>query len=134
MDQAIFEELQVIVNSNDNLIINCENNQERFELRFLQGNQLQIEYTDREFLYEDEGYPEEEIEDYSSLQELQKGALDFIIENNIDYVEIKKNNQILFSTEELQKKITKTLKGLQKREIGLRFGKDSEVKYLRSFT
>jgi len=127
------DSIERVIMSNDSLIIYCSNENEDFELRF-QGNDLYIEYTNRQILYEDEGYAENDLEEYSSLQEVQQAALNFILQNNAtEYIEIRRNDRLLFSSEEYQNKINKAIRGLHKRELGLRFGNKSEIKYLKQF-
>jgi hypothetical protein len=128
MEEQIKEELlnkiEHVIKSNDNLFISCENEEEGFELRFQGHNELYIEYTDREVLYQEEGYAENEIEDYNSLESLQEGAIDFIKENNaIDNIQIKRNGILLFSGENFKKMIYHKIKNHRKREIGMHFGK-----------
>ena len=140
MEEQIKEELlnkiKRVIKSNDNLFIYCENEEEGFELRLQGNNELYIEYTDREVLYQEEGYAENEIEEYNSLGSLQEGAIDFIKENNaIDNIQIKRNGILLFSGENFKKMIYTKIKNHRKREIGMHFGKGKKrmnLKTLRS--
>jgi len=127
MDALVFEEIERIIKSNDSLVIECENDQERFELTFQWNNNLYIEYTDQEVLYQEETITVDEVIENHSLEDLQESALEFIQDHNaIKYIEISKGKQVLFLRSDFEKMV-REIKNLRKRETGLRFGKNRNI-------
>ena len=127
MDKLVFDEIERIIKSNDNLDIECANDDERFQLTFQWNNNLYIEFTDREVLYQEETITIDQVLENSSLEDLQESTLDFIKEYNaIKYIEISKGKQVLFSRDIFEKMVNE-IKNLHKRETGIRFGKNKNI-------